>query len=80
MQNLHFWLCFHLRTGLRHHERADTKAGTIGTSVHGRDVLPSVVHVRNAESASSVTVFLDLLHCKIVHFGGCVAKAGHAQL
>jgi hypothetical protein len=79
LQNFYFRLRVCLRNGLQFDKCFDTKTGrTIRKNVHGYDVLPSVVHVRNAESFTSVAVLLDVLHRAIVHISGCVIKVGHA--
>lgn len=78
LQNFYFRLRLCLRNGLQYYKRTDTKTGgTIGENVHGHDVLPSVFHVRNAESVASVTVLLDVLHRAI---SDCIAKGGHTKL
>ena len=79
LPHLHLRLRVHLRPGLRHPKRPHPQAPKpTQPFIPRNNVLPSVVHVGDAQGVASPAVLLDLLHCQVVHFSGRFIQAGDA--
>lgn len=79
-QDIYLWVLLHIRIRLRDTERIGSKVRDDGSYFQGYNILSSDVHVRDAEGVADNAIFLDLLHCEVVHFCDSVIQAGHSQL